>query len=252
MGTVTKAPTPWTTAAAPATAPAVRASRWPRPRTHSTPIRTRAAPPSAWRWRTPTGTTEFCFEVNGATHVTLAYDESANVVTKACEGGTVFRADIGWLTTGLDGLLGGIVVHFHEFESAGTAGFAGLSSKSVKTATHKRAVGGRRSRSASSPARAIPEPGSRAEIPDSPPNTGLVPFSGQDPQRFRGDEMEAMRSLEPGAVSWHEACYRHRSRWGNRWSSSRRRAGGWPRLPCSRETFDFGKRMLRPWRQKMA
>ncbi len=48
-------------------------------------------------------TVEYCFEVTGATHSTLAYDPSANVMTKACESGSVFSADTGRLVTGLVG-----------------------------------------------------------------------------------------------------------------------------------------------------
>ena len=38
-------------------------------------------------------TVEFCFTVNGVTHATLTYDEGANVVTQACESGSVYSAD---------------------------------------------------------------------------------------------------------------------------------------------------------------
>jgi PKD repeat protein len=40
--------------------------------------------------RNPSG--EFCFEVTGITHASLTYDPGANVVTRACESGTVFSA----------------------------------------------------------------------------------------------------------------------------------------------------------------
>ena len=36
---------------------------------------------------------EFCFEVTNVTHASLSYDSAANLVTKACESGTVFGAD---------------------------------------------------------------------------------------------------------------------------------------------------------------
>ncbi len=36
---------------------------------------------------------EWCFEVTNVTHATLTYDSAANVVTKACESGTVYSAD---------------------------------------------------------------------------------------------------------------------------------------------------------------
>ena len=36
---------------------------------------------------------EWCFEVTNVTHSTLTYDSAANVVTKACESGTVYSAD---------------------------------------------------------------------------------------------------------------------------------------------------------------
>lgn len=36
---------------------------------------------------------EWCFEVTDITHATLNYDDASNVVTRACESGTVFSAD---------------------------------------------------------------------------------------------------------------------------------------------------------------
>jgi PKD repeat protein len=36
---------------------------------------------------------EWCFEVTNVTHTTLTYDDAANVVTRACESGSVFSAD---------------------------------------------------------------------------------------------------------------------------------------------------------------
>ncbi|MFO7652387.1 MAG: S8 family serine peptidase [Candidatus Krumholzibacteriia bacterium] len=41
--------------------------------------------------RNPAG--EWCFEVTGVTHATLTYDAAANVVTRACESGTVYGAN---------------------------------------------------------------------------------------------------------------------------------------------------------------
>ena len=39
-----------------------------------------------------TGTIDYCFEVTGVTHASLAYDAGSNLVTKSCEGGDVFGA----------------------------------------------------------------------------------------------------------------------------------------------------------------
>jgi hypothetical protein len=34
---------------------------------------------------------EWCFEVTGMTHASLSYDPGANVTTRSCEGGDVYR-----------------------------------------------------------------------------------------------------------------------------------------------------------------
>jgi PKD repeat protein len=40
------------------------------------------------------GNADFCFEVTSVTHASLSYDSGANLVTKSCEGGDVFGADM--------------------------------------------------------------------------------------------------------------------------------------------------------------
>jgi PKD repeat protein len=49
--------------------------------------------------KNPSG--EWCFEVTDVTHATLTYDAGSNVVTKACESGTVFRAGAERMVAGL-------------------------------------------------------------------------------------------------------------------------------------------------------
>ena len=47
-----------------------------------------------------TASVDFCFEVTGVSHAVLAYEPAANLVTKSCEGGDVFGADLGRVAAG--------------------------------------------------------------------------------------------------------------------------------------------------------
>ncbi|MCK4235612.1 MAG: PKD domain-containing protein, partial [Candidatus Krumholzibacteria bacterium] len=52
--------------------------------------------------KTKTPVADFCFEVTDVTLSGYTYDSAANVVTKACESGTVYSADAGQLVLGVE------------------------------------------------------------------------------------------------------------------------------------------------------